>query len=449
LALAAFHVGLLLVFWSPLDPSFGTGLIAGALLLSVLLAPWEYALGALAFVFVAAHTARLEDWFLGLRWVFLGLALLSVTGRLLLRRRGGRPYPNRFEYLLLVFVAVTLATLSTSVAPRLSALKLGAMLVLLGVASRATALLADRYGPAAPRRLTVGLLSYLLGVLVLPGLVYWARLGSGVITDSGWFVGYFGNPNASGAMLGLCLPWLAAVLFRWRRLLGPARAALLPVVLLLTYLLLLSASRAAIVGTMAAVAAFTLIHANRRIAALVLLLAVLGSVRALADPEWLPRVSSKFLYKHERRRTANVLESRQKPWDRTIARFRQRPWLGLGFGVTSAAQASWTEGARTEGELETGSSFWGTLLQVGIIGAAPLFAALLLALAAAARFAWRVKDPWLTGLYGSVLSLVVGALLNGWLLSPGSSSSVYFWIQLFFLNAILCRFHPARGRPSA
>ncbi len=98
---------------------------------------------------------------------------------------------------------------------------------------------------------------------------------------------------------------------------------------------------------------------------------------------------------------------------------------------------------------ETGSSFWGSLGQTGILGSAPLFLAVLILLVGG-QSAWRVKDPWLTGVYASMLALTANAVFEGWLTAPGNFIGIYFWVQCFFLNALMCRFASApAAEPSA
>jgi hypothetical protein len=124
--------------------------------------------------------------------------------------------------------------------------------------------------------------------------------------------------------------------------------------------------------------------------------------------------------------------------------FRRHPWLGFGFGVTSDAQRDWVLDTESgAGTVETGSSFWGTLSQVGVLGSAPIFAAILLLAYRAVRFCQRVRDPWLTAVCGSLLALLANALFEGWLLAPGNFATLYFWAQCFLLNGMMCRFHPA------
>ena len=123
--------------------------------------------------------------------------------------------------------------------------------------------------------------------------------------------------------------------------------------------------------------------------------------------------------------------------------FERNPWLGQGFGVSLASQADWVLDAETGGSIqETGSSLWAALSQVGILGATGLWLALLGLLWQGFQFAWRVRDPWFSAVYGSVAALTVNAMFEGWMLAPGNFASTYFWVQCLFLNAVMCRFRP-------
>ncbi|MBI3667173.1 MAG: O-antigen ligase family protein, partial [Acidobacteria bacterium] len=213
-------------------------------------------------------------------------------------------------------------------------------------------------------------------------------------------------------------------------------------ILVLVYMLLQTGSRAALLGTLAALSILCLVHVDRRIAAVFLVAAVFVSARLLAEPGLLARVSKQYLYKHEQGQ-ADILQSRLQPWKAAEKNFRKNPWLGLGFGITSKAESGWSLEMRSTGAMETGNGYLSSLVQVGIIGSAPLFLALALLLIGAGRFAWKVSDPWFTSIYGSTLALAINAAFEGWLIAPGNFVATYFWMQCFFLNALICRFRPA------
>ncbi len=422
----------------------GRMLVSLALLLSITVAPPEFALGALGCAFLAATTRDLWPWFESLRWLYLAGVAFVLTLRLSSLRKGRTlPIPNRFAFLMALFVGFSLASLTVTPAIGLSALKLGALVVLFYAASRGGVYLVELYGPDSPRRLAQGLLAYLLPLVVLSALSFWS--GSSVTLGSfGRYAGYFGHPNGCAVLLVTLLPWAVCGLFRRRRL-DRRALPLLAGVLGIVYFLLLTVARASILGMIAMVAVFCLLHASRRIGVIAAIAAVFFTARLLVQPDLLDELAFRYLYKH--RTQVDVFQSREQPWAQSKRSFERRPWLGFGFGVTTESSADWSIGFRTVSHnVETGSSFWFCLNQVGVVGSAPLFLAVLLLLARAARFARRVKDPWFTAIFASCLALVINACFEGWLIAPGGFPATYFWIQAFFLSALMCRFRPAPTR---
>jgi hypothetical protein len=445
LALGGYYAALAVVYLRAVDPPAGSVIVAGALILCVLIAPLEYALGALTFSFLAAHSAELARWFVYLRWVNLAVAVGVLPLRFFLRWKPvNGTNTSKFGYLIALFLVLSAATLMTTVSIGLSVFKLGALVALFWIASGAAHHLAAVYGPAAPRRLAAGLLAFPLPLVVLSMVSYSLPGGMRMTGQDGRFIGYFLNANGCAAVLAMVAPLAAAPLFR--RLQQPARGRLFLAggMAVLFYFLLLATSRSSLLGVLAAVVVYSLVHADRKIAAAVLVVVVLISARILSEPSWLPSLAERYLYKYK---GTTLLQSRIEPWKLARARFVKNPWMGLGFGVTSEAETGWTFGARTERSFETASSVWSALVQVGILGSVPLFLALLGVLFQAGRFGWKVKDPWFTGVYGLVLALSISALFEGWLITPGSFATSYFWVACFFLNALMCRFQPTRRFP--
>ncbi len=434
-------VGLLSLQVSFLPPWI-LGLVPLTLFLAILFAPLEYALGALACSFLAACTVGLADVFQSARWYFLLLAAVTFSFRFFLRLRASRWGASRqFLYLMLMFWLFSAATIVTTVNLTFTVLKLGALTCLFYVAARSAAHVVEVYGPAAPRRFLYGLLTYSAAFILVAAPSY--LLSSGFSTYGHRFYGYLGHPNAWGAFVAFSLPWMACPLFQRSRHFTVSRLALTLAALVVTYTMLLSGSRAALVGALIALATLSLIHADRRVAATVLLATFVVSVEAVAKPDLVPNLVRQYLYKYKGRDQVDMFRSRTGPWEISKRTFLRNPWMGLGFGVTSRAEAQWLLDVRSVKAMETGSSVWSALSQVGLLGSVPLFLAISLLLLRAGRFAWKVKDIWLTAIYASTLALVTNACLEGWLLAPGSFPCTYFWIQCFFLNAMMSRFQPA------
>lgn len=436
--------GLLLIDAS----SFWAAFLAAALLAIIFVAPIEYALGSLACAFVAACSGELASAFQTLRWTMLGAGAIILSLRFFLRKRvtaSASRTPSKFTFLVTAFILISAGTTLTSVAPRLAALKLGAFVCLFYVTSRAVWHVVETYGPASPRYLVRGLLFYPLGFIIVALFRHWFFLGG---SAAGRFHGYLGNPNSWGGLVAITLPWVACPSFRQPRASRTMQALSAVGLLVLAYTLLLSGSRSGILSVLSALVFFSTVHAHRRITAVVLLISVTITMEALARPDLIAELSGKYFYKYNAEGERDVFRSRAESWDTARRNFHENPWLGLGFGVTNKAESEWTFDVRSGPRAtETGSSFWGALVQVGILGASPLFLSILLLLIAAGRFAFRVKNCWLTGIYGSALALTVNALFEGWLIAPGGLTTTYFWIQCFFLNALICRYRPAPARP--
>lgn len=449
-SLLVFYSGLALVYvpWLSAGQSLGKVLVGLGLLLAFLLAPMEYALGGLAFGFLAAACVHLHQTFLLWRWFVLGGAAGTLALRFFFRRRRWRrPGLNRFDCLMALFVVVACSSILSSVSMGMSSLKLAAFVGVVWLSAQGGAHLAETYGPAAPRRLAYGLLAYCGGILAL-AIASYLLPGGSPAGGGAWFAGYLGHPNAWALLVMTALPWVASPLLRHRHWNGQL-LALGGAVILLAYSLFLSGSRAAILGTVLAVSLAGLVHGSRWVAAAILLMSVAFTVRAVVEPDFLPRFTSRYIWKQGQKvytplaQWGRALQSRETPWRLTRQQFERHPWLGLGFGVSTEAQANWSLGLETGANiLETGSSFWGTLSQVGILGTAALGLAILTLLWRGFRFAWLVRDPWFTAIYTSVAALTVNAVFEGWLLAPGNFASTYYWLQCFLLNAVMCRFRP-------
>jgi hypothetical protein len=448
-SLGVFYAGIVLVYLpgTMSGSMLGKGLIALGLVLALLLAPVEYALGAVAFAFLAAASINIQEQFLLWRWFFLAGGVVILSLRFFFRRRKSRRHGlNRFEYLLGLFLALAACSVAGSVSATLSSLKLAALAMVFLLSSLGSVHLVEIYGPAAPRRLACGLLAYCGGIVAWSLISYLFSLASPL--RAGWFGGFVGHPNGWAVLVMTALPWIGCSLLRHRIWTGKL-LALAGAVLVLSYSLFISGSRAGMLGAALAVSIAGLVHGSRRVASIILLLSVGFAVRALAQPDYLSQFARQYVWKHGSAATnltsfrRQALQSRERPWMAVRQQFERNPWLGQGFGVSLASQADWVLDAETGASIqETGSSLWAALSQVGILGSTAVWLALLGLLWQGFRFTWRVHDPWFTAVYASVAALTVNAMFEGWMLAPGNFASTYFWVQCFFLNAMMCRFRP-------
>src|SRR5258708_4091072 len=204
-------------------------------------------------------------------------------------------------------------------------------------------------------------------------------------------------------------------------------------------LLVLSLSRASMIAAFLA-SIFLLVGARRYrtlLAGVSLFAAILVNIFLLA-PERFQSASDTLLYKKGEH--GNFMDSRQKPWERSLATFREHPWLWLGFGAAdNSTDQNFTYVTRGHLTRERGSSYLTMLETTGVIGTF-FFALLLLALL---QQVWRVF-AWLrrTGNVNQpavvAAAIVLGGLANAafedWLLAVGYYMSVIFWVLALSLR---------------
>jgi O-antigen ligase len=354
------------------------------------------------------------------RWVVLGLgALLSLS----YYARGANRIPFNLQHLLGLFsVIAAFASALVSVNPLMTVLKalsLAALFVYAAIGART--LWAGNPEPFV-RRL----------VLLTEVLVYFTA-----VCYSASF-GAWGNPNSLGLIMG-CICWPVLL---WRWILPAARQGVarrfVPLILC-GALLVLSVSRASLTAASLS-SAFLLLGARRYrtlLQGLSLFAAILLSM-FLVTPERFQNASEALIYKNGEH--GNLMDSRQKPWERSLRNFREHPWLGLGFGAADNS-AAWGFAYATQGQLtrERGSSYLTILESTGILGTLPC-ALLILALM---REIWRVFS-WLrrTGKVNQpavvAAAIILGGLVNAffedWMFAVGYYMSVIFWVFAFSLR---------------
>jgi O-antigen ligase len=354
------------------------------------------------------------------RWVMLGLA--ALLGLAYYARMANRIAFNYLHLLGLFVVIAAFASTLVSVNSALTALKalsLAALFLYASVGARA-----QWAGNPEPfvRRL----------VLLAEGVVYLTALCYAASFE------VWGNSNSLGLMMG-CLCW---PILLWRYLLPASRLGVprrvVPLILC-GALLVASLSRASIIA--AFLTSMFLLVGSRRYRTLLLgsglFITVLLNV-ALVAPERFQSATDTFLYK--KGEVGNVMDSRQKPWERSLRTFRDHPWLGLGFGAADNS-AEWhanyvTVSSQTR---ERGSSYLTILETTGLIGALPC-ALLILALV---REIWRIFS-WLRrsgnvnqpAVIAAVIILagLINAFFEDWLLAVGYYMSVIFWVLAFSLR---------------
>jgi len=354
------------------------------------------------------------------RWVVLGLgAFLAIA---YYARRSNR-VPFNYLHLLALFMAVAaFASALVSVNPMMTVLKALSVSALFVYAAIGARILWAANPEPFVRKL----------VVMAEVLVYFS-----VVCYSASFE-VWGNANSLGLIMG-CICWPVLL---WRLIL-PANGQSSPRRYLALFccgaLLILSLSRASIAAAFL-ISIFLLVGARRYrtlLMGLSLVIAILLNAY-LVMPERFKEASDAVLYKKGEH--GNFMDSRQKPWERSLRNFRDHPWLGLGFGVADNS-AEWRFGYATQGwqTRERGSSYLTMLETTGIVGTV-FFALLILGLI---RESWRVFS-WLrrTGKVNQpavlAASIILGGLVNAffedWLLAVGYYMSVIFWVLALSLR---------------
>jgi O-antigen ligase len=353
------------------------------------------------------------------RWVVLGLGAFVAIGYY--ARRANRVPFNYLHLLGLFTLVAAFASVLVSVnrvMTLLKALSLAALFVYASLGARTL-----WGGNPAPfvRKL----------VLMSEGLVYFTA-----ICQSASFP-VWGNPNSLGLIMG-CICWPVLL---WRLILpAPRQGSPRNFVALFVCgaLLIFSLSRASMVAALLT-SVFLLVGARRYRTLLMgvsLFAAILLNVFLVA-PQRFKDASKTVMYKKSER--GNFLDSRQEPWQRSLATFRQHPWLGVGFGAADNS-ADWRLNYVTIGQQsrERGSSYLTIVETTGLIGAFPC-ALLILGLM---REVWRVFTRLRrTGQVNHpavvaapiILAGLVNAAFEDWMVAVGYYMCVIFWVLSFSL----------------
>ncbi len=138
----------------------------------------------------------------------------------------------------------------------------------------------------------------------------------------------------------------------------------------------------------------------------------------------------------------DILASRVSPWNTALDDIRQHPWFGTGLGTT-ATGGNADEQVRTFSSTpnlttERGSSYLAIISGVGILGAPP-FLALLVLLVGKILSTIRWMRMSRNALHPAVplamvtLAGIIHAAFEDWMFAPGYYLCVYFWCLAFVL----------------
>jgi O-antigen ligase len=255
---------------------------------------------------------------------------------------------------------------------------------------------------------------------VLGTLAYLPFYMRGAIAGANWgrlSVSEADHPNHFGLV---CFSILGAA-FAWRN--WPVRLTISSVMIAM---IMAAQSRSALVSGLVTIAAFLLLELKNRkailtavLAAGVVCMAVLVSLEQIAGT-----VSSMLDLQDQYRGSAAGLSGRVDIWLAGIEIFREHPFLGVGFRLQDEALPARFQ---TVGTVHNG--FLGTLVEVGLVGAIPLFWFMCVGV----RNLWRDsngKHPGSQLGLSYVLGYFASALVEPRLLNLANPASVIAWCFL-------------------
>lgn len=353
------------------------------------------------------------------RWVVLGLGAFMAIGYY--ARRANRVPFNYLHLLGLFTLVAAFASALVSVNEVMTLLKALSLAALFVYASLGARTLWGRNPAPFVRKL----------VLTSEAMVYF----SAICYSASFAV--WGNPNSLGLIMG-CLCWPVLL---WRFILPATRRGSprsFVALFVCGGLLIFSLSRASMLAALLT-SVFLLVGARRYRTLLMgvsLFAAILLNVFLVA-PQRFQDASEIVMYKKGER--GNLLDSRQEPWERSLATFRQHPWLGLGFGAADNS-ADWRPNYVTIGQQsrERGSSYLTMLETTGLIGTFP-GAMLIVCLMceiwrvfSRLRRTGQVNHPAVVAA-PIILAGLVNAVFEDWMFAVGYYMCVIFWVLSFSL----------------
>ena len=419
-------VAAFLVAW--LRPFYFTNLttLGGLLFLELLVAAIcfyrRFFLLALLLVFLLAGVdLPLKGIWNQARWLFLGAG--AFVGGLVVLKERSLPFKS-FHAIAIFSIFVCLMSATESQHSDVARLKAISVLLLFAYASTGARLAFARSELGFLKGLRAG--SEIL--IVAAGISYGA----------GFQV--FGNPNSLGA--AMC--FLAPVLL-WGLLCDHqsySRPVHLVLFLLCVSLLVYSRSRAGLLAAFCSCALLCLSMRRYRLFVMGLVtVAILASIVSLVRPEFLSSFGGEIVYKRQDQ-GQEFWSSREEPWANAIEMIKRHPWFGVGFGTT-AQNSTRADGqilfaSSSEVNSENGSSYLSVLLGVGIVGAIPFALLLLILIAKVSRtvvFVWQTRSAncYAVPFAVVIVSCLIHALFEDWLLAPGNYLCVFFWILAFLL----------------
>ncbi len=277
-------------------------------------------------------------------------------------------------------------------------------------------------------------------------------LGCGLLTylsAISYFVfGYefYGNPNSLGAVMGVAL--VPSLLWGILTSTGTTRSRRIFEFGLAFLLLFSSHSRAGIgAGVLGCVFLCGGLRRFRLLAfggGALVLVAVAALLMAPLHPSRIGGEDSLLgTYVYKGAANEQMMASRHKVWDETVASIRQHPWFGTGFGTSDTGPQftlhhdAGLRSARASTR-EHGNSYLAILEWVGLLGSVPFYvlvALLLFTIKKVAAEMWRSRDPYSIAIPFATIVLAgcADAFFEDWLFAVGYYLCVFVWSIAFLL----------------
>jgi O-antigen ligase len=407
-----------------------------AVLFSTLAFPQYLALVTmLAFVAAGTHVANPGGVLNRYRWAVLVILAVGLILRSSMATGSSRWHPTQFSIGLFICWAAFSSTYSVNAL--MTILKAAAVGCLL-LGSLLYGRLESQGGPESHCRILDHLYwcAALVGVGCLLGVLHI------IPSKNVHFQGPFGNPNHLGAFIALIAPAVVFRVYQSAKQAPLARAANYALAGLYVVVLLMSRSRAGILGTFCGCAWWLLFASRKAFSWFVTTAILVGVILVAYSPAYVESLNRTYVEKDSR----YILHSRGQLISDTWEAAWENPLTGVGFGTAKGYSEEWEFefGSGTAGR-EKMNSVLGLMEEVGLVATAFLLYPLAWVMVASLR---RLKllqrfHPG-SGEFWTIITLsacliggFVDSMAEAWLVAAGFFSCVMFWLVYGVLSARL------------
>lgn len=397
-----------------------------------------YRMAVLAFFGAVTYHPALRQALLYGKWAFLGLLLIAALSA---RTSAGRGGLDGATLLLIAFVGAGMVSFAEGVSTGNSLYQLLSVVFVLITASR----LALAWQSEQARS---GMLEE---IVVVARIVVWSSMlmllaGLNFARAQSRFGGWADNPNSLGAMMFLVWP---AVLHRALHRPGWSPASDRVLAVLTLVLLAASGSRAAVLGVLVSTLVLFAVSGrmHARTAAGALLLILLGFIFSgplgefIRSTPGLNRFAAEEVVEYVGGAEGATFKAsgREAAWAVATRLIGERPWGGYGWGSEAVLLPMFKAELITHDGGNVHNAYLSLLLQVGLLGAAPVLLCFLLALGrglARVRRLKAIQDPRAlptTVLLATFCGALVHASFESSLFAVGNLVTVIFWPTAFLL----------------